>query len=101
MSVTNRMSALAGLLLLSAAVSIPAASAQGYGATYGSDTYHKMMGSMKMMKIIDKDADHKVTRAEFMAYHEAMFAKMDKNKDGVIDQDEWLAMQKKKKTDGS
>ena len=37
------------------------------------------------LDMMDADKDGKVTKAEFMAAHEAMFAKKDKNGDGVLD----------------
>ncbi len=37
------------------------------------------------MEMMDADKDGKVTKAEFMAAHEAMFAKKDTNNDGVLD----------------
>ncbi len=40
------------------------------------------------MKMMDADKDGKVSKAEFMAAHEKMFAKHDANSDGSIDADE-------------
>lgn len=54
--------------------------------------------TMKVMKAMDKDGDKMVSKAEFMKMHEAMFEKMDKNKDGMISTDEWL--DKQRKSDG-
>ncbi len=47
------------------------------------------------MKHMDADSDDKVTREEFMQSHEAMFDRIDKNGDGVIDADEHKAHRQK------
>ena len=49
-------------------------------------------GGMKMM---DADGDGKVTKAEFMAGHEKLFSRKDKNNDGVIDAGEMKMMEGK------
>jgi hypothetical protein len=70
--------------------------------TFGTGGYARGgegMRTMKMMKAMDKDADHKVTKQEFMAHHDKIFAMMDKNKDGKLSADEWLEKQRKA-TDG-
>jgi uncharacterized low-complexity protein len=41
--------------------------------------------------MMDADKDGKVTKEEFMAAHEKMFAEKDKNSDGVLDADELKA----------
>jgi rhodanese-related sulfurtransferase len=53
----------------------------------------------KMLKKMDSDKDNKVTQSEFDAFHQKMFASIDKNKDGIIDEQELKAhkMEKKKK----
>ena len=43
----------------------------------------KGMRTMKMMKMMDTDGDHKVTKEEFMAYHEMIWKKMDKSGKGI------------------
>jgi uncharacterized low-complexity protein len=43
------------------------------------------------MAMLDADKDGKVTKEEFMAAHEKMFADKDKNSDGVLDADELKA----------
>lgn len=40
------------------------------------------------MKMMDTDKDSKVSKEEFMKHHEDMFATMDKNKDGALDESE-------------
>ncbi|HHC74716.1 MAG TPA: hypothetical protein ENK78_06545 [Thiothrix sp.] len=48
------------------------------------------------MKHVDADKDGKVSKEEFMKAHEAMFAKMDKDSNGVLEGDE-LKMHKEGK----
>ncbi len=55
--------------------------------------YSHQLRSMKMMKIMDTDGDHTVSKEEFMKYNETVFAAMDKSGDGQIDPQEWLAKQ--------
>jgi Ca2+-binding EF-hand superfamily protein len=55
--------------------------------------YSRELRSMKMMGMMDKDGDHKVTKDEFIAYHDTLFTAMDKSGDKQIDGQEWLAKQ--------
>ena len=48
------------------------------------------MPRMKQMAMMDKNGDHIVTKEEFMAFHEAMWEKMDKKKVGMIESKDWL-----------
>lgn len=52
--------------------------------------FHKAFGTMKMMKMMDKDGDHTVSKEEFMKHMETMFAMMDKNHDGKLDVKEFM-----------
>lgn len=52
--------------------------------------FQKAFGTMKMMKMMDKDGDHTVTKEEFMKHMEKMFDMMDKNKDGKLDVKEFM-----------
>jgi hypothetical protein len=53
--------------------------------------YNRELRSMKMMKMMDTDGDHKVTRDEFLNYHRAVFAKRDTSGDQQLDAQEWAA----------
>ena len=44
---------------------------------------------MKMMRLMDTDGDHKVTRDEFLNHHRAVFAKLDTSSDQEISATEW------------
>lgn len=52
--------------------------------------YSRELRSMKMMGKMDADGDHKVTKDEFLAFHNDVFATMDKKGDGQITANEWL-----------
>jgi hypothetical protein len=51
--------------------------------------YARGLQRLETMAMMDVDRDHKVTREEFMKFHETLFDRMDGNHDGVIDQGEW------------
>ncbi len=53
--------------------------------------YSRELRSMKMMKMMDADNDHKVTREEFLNYHRAVFARLDKSGDQELSAQEWAA----------
>ena len=53
--------------------------------------YSRELRKIKMMAIFDKDGDHKVSKAEFLAGHEAIFVKMDTTGDKMLNSQEWLA----------
>lgn len=55
--------------------------------------YSRELRAMKMMGMVDKDGDHKVSKSEFIAYHDTLFSAMDKSGDSQIDGQEWLAKQ--------
>lgn len=48
------------------------------------------MKPMDMMHMMDPEKTGSVTKDQFMKFHEAMFDKMDKNKDGKLSREEWL-----------
>ena len=52
--------------------------------------YSRQLRSMKMMGKMDADGDHKVTKDEFLTFHNDVFATMDKKGDGQITANEWL-----------
>lgn len=55
--------------------------------------YSRELRKMEMMKSIDTDGDHKVTKNEFVTFHQSLFATMDANSDKQLDPQEWLAKQ--------
>jgi hypothetical protein len=52
--------------------------------------YARALGSVRMMEIADADADRKVTRAEFVDAHEAMFSYMASGAPGPLDVQHWV-----------
>jgi hypothetical protein len=59
-------------------------------STIWTRDFHKAFGTMKMMKMMDKDGDHTVSKDEFLKHMEAMFDMMDKNHDGKLDVKEFM-----------
>ena len=59
-------------------------------STIWTRDFHKAFGTMKMMKMMDKDGDHTVTKDEFMKHMDKMFDMIDKNKDGKLDVKEFM-----------
>ena len=53
--------------------------------------YARELRSMKMMKVMDADGNHEVTRDEFLTHHKNVFGMQDKSADGQIDAQEWVA----------
>lgn len=53
--------------------------------------YARELRSMKMMKVMDVDGNHEVTRDEFLTHHKNVFGMQDKSADGQIDAQEWVA----------
>ncbi len=51
--------------------------------------YSRELRTMKMMKAMDTDGNHKVSRDEFIGFHQQLFAAMDKKGDGQITAQEW------------
>jgi hypothetical protein len=53
--------------------------------------YSRELRSMKMMRLMDADGDHKVTRDEFLNHHRAVFAKLDTTGNQELSAREWAA----------
>ena len=63
------------------------------GISIATGGYSTQLRTMKMMGKMDADGDHKVTKAEFLAFHDSQFTAMDKKGDGMIDPQNWLRKQ--------
>jgi hypothetical protein len=80
-------------MLVASSGSLPVARAADVGpqdkvpASYGAMMSMKAMDVMHMM---DAGNEGQVSRESFMKFHEALFEKMDRNKDGRLSQQEWL-----------
>lgn len=53
--------------------------------------YSRELRAMAMMKMMDADKNHEVSRTEFLDHHRAVFVKMDTSTDQQIDAQEWVA----------
>ena len=62
----------------------------------GYATPGKGMRTMKMMHMMDTNNDGKVTKEEFMAYHEKVWEMMDKNHKGYMMEQDWLTQELRK-----
>lgn len=52
--------------------------------------YSRQLRTMEMMKTMDTDQDHKVTKDEFVKFHETVFTAMDTKGNKMIDAEGWL-----------
>ena len=59
-------------------------------ATHGDMCKMMQSNPMGLMKMMDADKNGSVSKSEYMKFHEEMFDKMDKNKDGEIQHQEWV-----------
>jgi Ca2+-binding EF-hand superfamily protein len=74
-------------ILLSAAVSSAPASAD---AMVGTGGFNRELHTMGMMKMLDANGDHMVSKAESMDYYGSLFDMLDSDKDGFVDAKEWV-----------
>ena len=51
---------------------------------------YSQLHTMEMMKMVDANGDHMVTKQEFNDYYGNLFDTLDVNKDGYIDAKEWV-----------
>jgi hypothetical protein len=66
-----------------------ALSGSASAAGVGSGGYSQLH-TMDMMKMIDANGDHMVSKDEFMKYYGDIFDALDTDKDGSIDAKEWV-----------
>jgi len=70
-------------------VALVALSGSASAAGVGSGGYSQLH-TMDMMKMIDANGDHMVSKDEFMTYYGSIFDALDTDKDGSIDAKEWV-----------
>ncbi len=68
-------------------------------SSVAADTMKQGKGMGMDMKMMDTNNDGMVSRDEFMKHHEAMYEKMKKNKDGMVDMKDMGMMQSGMKDD--
>jgi Ca2+-binding EF-hand superfamily protein len=59
--------------------------------SFATGGYASGLRTMDQMQKIDTDGDGEVSKAEWLAYQERVFASLDKNKSGKIDEKQFLA----------
>jgi EF-hand domain pair/EF hand len=59
-------------------------------ASFATGGYARGLRTMSEMHKIDTDGDGTISKAEWLAYQEKVFAALDKNKTGVVDEKEFL-----------
>lgn len=74
-----------GTLVTAATFSIPASAAD-----FGTGGFQRELHTMAMMKMLDANGDHMVSKAEATDYYGALFDALDTNHDGSIDAKEWV-----------
>lgn len=91
-----RIVAVIGAALIAAAAFAPAANARSEMPTGGPPAEYidfLKMKPMQAMHMIDVGKKGYVTREEYMKFHEDMFDRMDKDRDGKLTPQEWLGRQ--------
>jgi hypothetical protein len=76
-------------LATAAALSTPAAADDM--VSFATGGYARGLQTMAEMHKIDTDGDGKVSKAEWLAYQEKVFAALDKNKTGKVDEKAFLS----------
>ena len=92
----KKIALISSMLLSVAAISLPAFAAD---ATLGTGGYAREMHKMAMMKMLDANGDHMVSKEEYDAYYAKIFDELDANHDGVVDATEWAGPTKASKLD--
>lgn len=72
-----------------AGISMTAAAAETSGGPPHEYSAFLKMKAEDVMHMMDKDGNSRVSKAEFMKFHEEMFRMMDKNKDGFLAKEEF------------
>jgi len=78
------------LTILVAALSCATLAKADDMVSFATGGYARGLRTMAEMHKIDTDGDGTVSKAEWLAYQEKVFAALDKNKSGVLDEKEFL-----------
>jgi hypothetical protein len=76
--------------MLAAALSCASLAMADDMVSFATGGYARGLRTMDEMHKIDTDGDGMVSKAEWLAYQEKIFAALDKNKTGIIDEKEFL-----------
>jgi hypothetical protein len=79
------------LALLSAALLVASLAYADDMVSFATGGYARGLRTMPEMHKIDADGDGTVSKAEWLAYQEKVFATLDKSKSGVIDEKQFLS----------
>jgi EF hand/EF-hand domain pair len=79
------------LALLSAALLVASLAYADDMVSFATGGYARGLRTMPEMHKIDADGDGTVSKAEWLAYQEKVFAALDKSKSGVIDEKQFLS----------
>jgi hypothetical protein len=79
------------LTLLASALLVASLAHADDMASFATGGYARGLRTMAEMHKIDTDGDGTVSKAEWLAYQEKVFAALDKNKTGVVDEKAFLS----------
>jgi hypothetical protein len=82
------------LFVLAAAVICASLASAEDMASFATGGYARGLRTMDEMHMIDTDKDGTVSRKEWIAYQEKVFAALDKDKTGLVDEKEFLTPSK-------
>ena len=90
------------VVLFSVLVSLGAISLPAFAdAMLSTGGYARQLQKMQMMKMLDADGNHMVTKAEFDTYYGNLFDAPNKDADDSFDAKEWVGVQGSQKIDAA
>ncbi len=95
MTIQFKHTAIAAALLSCTAISTSASA----DVMLGTGGFNRELHTMGMMKMLDANGDHMVSKAEAMDYYGSLFDALDTDKDGSIDAKEWVGTKGSNKLD--
>ena len=95
MTIQFKHTAIAAALLSCTVISTSASA----DAMLGTGGFNRELHTMGMMKMLDANGDHMVSKTEAMDYYGSLFDALDTDKDGSIDAKEWVGTKGSNKLD--